>query len=184
MIQEFIPYQQALELKKLGFDEPCFAYYDEEDNTGQIYEYANCSGNVTGDKACYNDDFLSVTNSQLDKYGAFCSKDEEGEESYERWTAPTYSQAFRFFREKYNLVHEISWSKYKGGVSFDYDVFSLVLPTDDELGDDDDIYIEKPMETYDSLAGKSFRDRDSDTFEEAELACLNKLIEIVKTNKL
>lgn len=96
MNKEFVPYEQALALKELGFDEPCFAYYDEEDNTGQIYEYANCSGNVTGDKACYNDNFLSVTNSQLDKYGAFCSKDEEGEESYERWTAPTFSQAVNF----------------------------------------------------------------------------------------
>ena len=86
----------------------------------------------------------------------------------------------RWFREKYNLVHEISWSKSKGGVSFDYDIFSLVLPTDDELGDEDDIYIERPMETYDSLAGKTFRDLEFDSYEGAELACLIKLIEICK----
>jgi hypothetical protein len=28
MEKEFIPYEQALELKELGFDEPCFKVYD------------------------------------------------------------------------------------------------------------------------------------------------------------
>jgi hypothetical protein len=93
---------------------------------------------------------------------------------------PTWQSAFRWFREKYNLVHEISWSKYKGGLNFDYDVFSLVLPTDDELGDEDDIASDKSMETYDSLIDKDFRHKESDTYEEAETACLTKLIEIVE----
>jgi hypothetical protein len=153
MIQEFIPYQQALELKKLGFDEPCFAYYDEEDNTGQIYEYANCSGNVTSDKACYNDDFLSVTNSQLDKYGAFCSKDEEGEESYERWTAPTYSQAFRFFREKYGY---------------------LVSPFQNE----NNLFFFE-IGKLNTLKTEHYS-KDWETYEDAEISCLVKLIEIIK----
>ena len=30
MKQEFIPYEQALEIKKLGFDEPCLGYYDSD----------------------------------------------------------------------------------------------------------------------------------------------------------
>jgi hypothetical protein len=30
MEKEFIPYEQALELKELGFDEPCFAWYVSE----------------------------------------------------------------------------------------------------------------------------------------------------------
>ena len=140
MKSEFIPYEQAVEIKELGFDKSCFAYY---------------AGAFFGDLMIKETPHCVIS-------------------------APSFSQAFRWFREKYNLVHEISWSKYKGGVFFDYDIFSLVLPTDDELGNEDDIYIEKPMETYDSLAGKSFRDRESDTFEEAELACLNKLIEIIK----
>jgi hypothetical protein len=29
MNKEFIPYEQALSLKELGFDEPCFRWYDE-----------------------------------------------------------------------------------------------------------------------------------------------------------
>ena len=30
MKKEFIPYQQALALKELGFDEPCLSYYEGE----------------------------------------------------------------------------------------------------------------------------------------------------------
>jgi hypothetical protein len=26
--KEFVPYQESLELKELGFDEPCLMYYD------------------------------------------------------------------------------------------------------------------------------------------------------------
>jgi hypothetical protein len=36
------------------------------------------------------------------------------------------------------------------------------------------------METYDSLVNKDFRWHECDTYEEAENACINKLIEIVK----
>jgi hypothetical protein len=35
MEKEFIPYAEALALKELGFDEPCFAYYGEI-NGGEI----------------------------------------------------------------------------------------------------------------------------------------------------
>ena len=147
MKNEFIPYQQALALKKLGFNEPCFAIY--EDKKWQLVENKNSMSY----ELCLKTDTFPV---------------------------PTFSQAFRWFRKKHNLVHEISWSKSKRGVSFDYDIFSLVLPTDDELGDEDDVYIDRPMETYDSLAGKTFRDMEFDSYEEAELACLIKLIKICK----
>jgi hypothetical protein len=30
MTQEFIPYEQALALKELGFDEPCVGYYEND----------------------------------------------------------------------------------------------------------------------------------------------------------
>jgi hypothetical protein len=30
--QEFIPYEQALALKELGFDEPCLFWYNLSDN--------------------------------------------------------------------------------------------------------------------------------------------------------
>ena len=35
MNKDFIPYEQALELKELGFDEQCFSFYDTE---GELYE--------------------------------------------------------------------------------------------------------------------------------------------------
>jgi len=149
MNKEFIPYEQALALKELGFDEPCLAYYNKK----ELFSFTQiCNEPLKGH-------YIKMSN---------------------RLCTPTFSQAFRWFREKYGLVHEISWSKYKGGLNFDYDVFSLVLPTDDELGDEDDIASDKSMETYDSLVDKDFRYKESDTYEEAELACLKKLIEIVK----
>jgi hypothetical protein len=167
-MKDFIPSNEALELKKLEFDEPCFGYYDEEDIEQQVYEYANCSNNVTGGKACYHEGFLSVTNSQLDEYGAFGAKDDDGLECYKRWTAPTFSQAFRFFREKYGLYH----------------VSHIVRPYNDpEEEYPEEVWIgkvcqsdrEQFVNTDNGLAHNHFH-----TYEEAELACLKKLIEIVK----
>ena len=148
MKNEFIPYKQALALKELGFNEPCFAWHNSY-------------------KIIYAFEINFVKNNEEWLKSNQCS-------------IQTFSQAFRWFRDKYNLVHEISWSKSKSEVSFDYDIFSLVLPTDDELGDEDDVSIDKPMETYDSLAGKTFRDMEFDSYEGAELDCINKLIKICK----
>jgi hypothetical protein len=67
-------------------------------------------------------------------------------------TAPTYSQAFRWFREKYDLFGVVE------GKGYDY----------------------KRYYVY-SINGKWHPSRPGlDTYEEAELACLIKLIEIVK----
>jgi len=119
------------------------------------YEQALSLKEFTSDIACYNYDFLSVTNSQLDEHGAFCAKDDEGEESFSRWTAPLYQQAFRWFREKYGLYFSIQY--------FQYDEWCLQITTKKE----DTVF------NYKSIDG--FK-----TYEEAELACLQKLIEIVK----
>lgn len=43
MQKEFIIYEQALELKELGFNEPCFGYYDI------------CDGYTIGYAFCYSD---------------------------------------------------------------------------------------------------------------------------------
>jgi hypothetical protein len=68
--------------------------------------------------------------------------------------APLYQQAFRFFREKYELY---SWVK----VEYEY---GGITPT---------YYITGKRQ--DDIAGGSFN-----TYEEAELECLKKLIEITK----
>jgi hypothetical protein len=44
MEKEFIPYEQALALKELGFDEPCFFSYDywnTEHLANSYYDYVN-----------------------------------------------------------------------------------------------------------------------------------------------
>jgi hypothetical protein len=119
MEQEFIPYEQALDLKKLGFDEPCFGYY-------------------TGDKMHLVIRPLMLRANELESYVV---------------TAPTFSQAFRWFREKYGFYNQI----HKG-----YGWEGIIR---------------------NSVNGNiEWNDGTYNSPEEAELACLIKLIEIVKNN--
>jgi hypothetical protein len=109
MDKEFVAYQPSLELKELGFDEPCFGYYHP----------------------IHNELFLSTMY-----------------RSYYPNNAPLYQQAFRWFREKQFMMSYIYYDvEYK---------FCFCIGYNDKI--------------------KGFK-----TYEEAELACLNKLIEIVKT---
>ena len=71
MEKEFIPYEQSLTLKELGFYEECFAGYDV-DTTELYIGYEN-------DQRTFNIDYHIL--------------------------APLYSQAFRWFRKKYELFH-------------------------------------------------------------------------------
>ena len=77
MNKEFIPYEQALELKELGFNEPCLTYYDGK-GTEQIY-----------------------FNSLLDGSGKY--RPFENHERLSWFGAPLYQQAFRWFMEKHGL---------------------------------------------------------------------------------
>jgi hypothetical protein len=136
MENEFIPYKQALILKELGFDEPCFKGYTEEYKT--LISFANTHTNT------------SVKNTLPTK----------------PFTAPLYQQAFRWFREKYNLFHNI-WN-YTHGEPTDLIPNGFTFSIDEDwvtiIGKKEDGYFEKYYNTY----------------EEAELECLIKLIEIVK----
>lgn len=81
-------------------------------------------------------------------------------------SAPTYSQSFRFFREKYNWQHSIE-------------------PTADqhrfEVGYNYWIWNPKTGEEYHTIPkNRPTGDWEYETYEEAELECLKKLIEIVK----
>jgi hypothetical protein len=78
MKNEFIPYEQALVLKKLGFDDKCFGAYDKK------YKLA------------------ISTSDYWDKSSLYSLNDYFGKNTY-RCLAPLYQQAFPFFREKYNL---------------------------------------------------------------------------------
>ena len=118
MKKEFVPYELAVKLKALGFDESCFGCYDEKCVFGLT---------VMSIKQYY-------TNSKEDTWNC---------------AAPLYQQAFRWFREK-------------------YDLYSFVFKFDEGFG----------YETY--KEGVTQTNESFDTYEEAELACLNKLIEIVE----
>jgi hypothetical protein len=122
--KEFVPYQQSLDMKEIGFDEPCFGYY-------------NGQGNYIGEEGKMN----SYCN-KLGMHGAYC-------------TAPTYSQAFRFFREKYKIRFIIQSSMSDLG-----EFFKVIFPNGEQRG-----------VSY-------------NTYEEAELECLVKLIDIVKKQNL
>ena len=125
MNKEFTPYEQALALKELGFDEKCGAcYYKKFDNE-------------IGYHKVYRDfNFVQLTVS-----------------------APTFSQAFRWFREKHGL-----YSHVRESYSFD-NTLEFVSQINGSYVNHG--IADKPVNRF-------------DTYEEAELECLKKLIEIVK----
>jgi hypothetical protein len=118
MNKDFIPCEQALALKELGFDEPCIKYYWTDGMFAKGYE----------DPFNYNkrDNVIS---------------------------APTYSQAFRWFREKYGLWQTVLQNT---DVDWTYDILPI-----------NGIHDYKLIDVF-------------ETYEEAELACLIKLFGIVK----
>ena len=129
MDKEFVPYEEALALKELGFDEPCFGYWKSEN--WLIQEKTRTDGYTHADQEC---------------------------------SAPLYQQSFRWFREKYNLRGFIGFRP--NVKKFDHHIYDMSL-----LGIE--YTKQRTMAEYnkDPLVG---------TYEEAELACLKKLIEISK----
>jgi hypothetical protein len=133
MKKEFIPYEQALALKELGFDEPCLAQYKK-------YVFGEAALDIGFSK--------NEIISKFDNLILFCS-------------APLYQQAFRWFREKYKLVNYIEYY-----AEWNFEIFRI----DDKIAEvQDDVNVD-----YTFKGG---------TYEEAELECLSKLIEIVKKQK-
>lgn len=114
MEREFVPYELAVKLKALGFDEPCFGYYSKRELV-----------------------YGSHTNNHMQRF---------------RYSAPTFSQCFRWFREKYGYWSYVKEAT-KGTCRF---------------------YIEKFDEKF-------FNSDIIDSYQKAELYCLDRLIEIVET---
>jgi hypothetical protein len=132
MEKEFIPYGLAVKLKELGFDEPCFGSYynysEENFKEGELgYDYRG-ELNIG-----YSEYYYGI------KYYIL---------------APTWQQAFRWFRQEHNLkfhIREDVWNNW----------CSLKMIRHDD---------------YISIG-------EYKTYEEAELTCLTKLIEIVENEK-
>ena len=78
--------------------------------------------------------------------------------------APTFSQAFRWFREKYKLIGLVQRDITRNYNGWWFKILSQIEEKDN------------PILLYSE-------DFNKDTYEEAELACLRKLIEIVKQTK-
>jgi hypothetical protein len=158
MKNEFINYEQALALKELGFDEECIASYDNEGDFKDPFEYNSeeTDGYVTNSSLKDPKNFNASSNLALLKDyldNPFTA-------------APLYQQAFRWFREKHNLYSEINLDSYKEPYSLKVTIKHL----------DNILYQQK---CYSNGIG----DIDNKKYEEAELACLDVLIKIVKNGK-
>jgi hypothetical protein len=129
----FVPCQIAVDMKLLGFDEECLAYYDQWVKNNNEVKQIFRLGNVRGI-------FGSIT------------------------PAPTFSQSFKFFRKNYKLHSHISL-----GISDEQDISGLEY--------DEYIYV------IEGLNGLDYNNYGESPFyktpEEAETACLIKLIELV-----
>jgi hypothetical protein len=115
MIEEFVPYELALELKELGFDEEGFGMYGKNGSVLPLVPY------TSEDKAIL------------------------------------FQQAFRWFREKFNLESHIK-KDWENGICLGYE---SIIECEDGIID---------CGTH-------------NIYEEAELACLDKLIAILETKQ-
>jgi len=143
--KEFILYEQALKLKELGFNEPCFTSYDDKKRLRNPFD---CTEDYNESVTYIEDTTCFVKNSEL---------------KLEHWTtAPTYSQAFRWFRREHGLYSSINPEKL-----FPYDRVTGVNWNVNICGGDGNEI--GPSGTY--------------SYDKAELACLKKLIELVDVVK-
>lgn len=120
-MKDFVNYNQALELKELGFDEPCLAVFNDSKQFRINSESRNWNDNVK------NGDTTS---------------------------APLFSQAFRFFREKYDITQTVA--------------------RDGSLA-------KEGKWAYTIVSDYIFFNDGHLSHEEAESACLDKLIQIAKS---
>jgi len=93
--KEFLPYEEALALKELGFDEPCLGRWLV------ITEWEKPTGEVR----------LQI-GSKVENY------------SKNQCAAPLYQQAFRWFREKYNL-HAEPYTADMGAIEYCFQIRDL-----------------------------------------------------------
>ena len=146
MREEFIPYELAVKLKAIGFDEPCmYAWCITPKHLGEREGdlFLRTDGNPFGDFFTGKNWNVSYNNN---KNKIKCS-------------AATFYQAFRWFREKYGISAYVS--PLEDGSAFYHMIYTNInVPYSNRIC---------------TLPEKWSR------YEEAELACLEKLIEIVET---
>ena len=130
--KDFVPHRQALDLKELGFDEECCACYGSYTHkTSELFLNINNPVNIETllrEPTAFNQPSFYVK-------------------------SPTFSQAFRWFREKHNLMGIVGYHKNW--------LYSYLI---ENIENHKTIIVEDTIKIY----------------EEAELECLKKLIEICK----
>jgi hypothetical protein len=131
MDKEFVPYEEALALKGLGFKEDCLGFWSKIHG---LY-----ITKTTGE-------------SKLFEGAGECK-------------APLYQQAFRWFRDKHQLMSQVTYGSIEFEKGYGFNIYQC-SPREDGF-----THLEK------------CEPRCSNTYQEAELACLRKLIEIVKQQK-
>lgn len=109
MEKEFVSYKQALALKKLGFDEPCLAWFAE---TKELQIAPETYKKWTS-KPCNNSNIIKVFNVDC-------------------IAAPTFSQAFAWFEENHGLYCNFIHEFYKDGVNFLWQIF-WYLPVEEQV---------------------------------------------------
>jgi hypothetical protein len=124
MKQLFVPYEQSLELRELGFDEICLTHY-------------------------WGNDILN------EAYGGWMKNS-----NTKYVMSPTWEQAFKWFRDNYNLIGLV-----EGGYDNGKNIFTYVI--------------------WDGFKDNMI-DEYFDTYEEAQLKCLIQLkclVQLIKINK-
>ena len=140
MKTEFIPYEQALSMKELGFNLGCWRVGNP--NGATMWKWVEVDEDT---------ETVSASDVLSQEYG-------------DEWTPiPTFSQAFRWFRENYNLYSEILLDQ-TTAPKFCFENYKY-----EDFG-----------HFYNFRIGEWSLYR---TYEEAELHCLISLIEFVKNGK-
>mgnify|MGYP003437737025 CR=1 FL=1 len=135
---EFIPYEEAKELKHLGFNEKGLYSYASE--TIGLLKEGEIFANPPTDSR-----FIS---------------------------APTWRQAFKFFREKYTLDSFVSFATIDDSTTaYVWNIVKYLPDGKDRAKDTWDFY-----DRIDSFQNMDWYDSN----EEAELSCLKKLIKLAK----
>ena len=152
MNKEFTPYEQALELKELGFKEECFAVYSSFGSLKEVELIRDIK---------MDGDFYAIAKIKCD--------------------APLYQQAFRWLRNQYMTKRYIN----ERGDYIEGNFFNLPLISPNGY----EIKLLEQSTSYTIVGGREipfyaepeavFKET-TESYESAELACLKKLIEIVK----
>jgi len=153
MIELFIPYEEALAIKELGFDEPCIMnYFNYTGAVNRITELMKSKYRI------FEEDYFfrnSIDNTKNENPNAV---------SNYNCSAPTYSQALKWFRDTHSMYAIIDIDR----TTYPKFVYNLYWYRDSEVTEIPNINF------YYELYRK---------YEEAELEAIKELIKIVKNGR-